>query len=419
MSLARAPIALAYVQTRFAHATLRSRADIERHQSRLWRRLAPTLARTPALTALAGQPLEAFPIIEPSDVRARPQDWNSLGFSAEEIECAAAAAERSGDGDVRDGVTAGFSTGSEGARGVFLSSPAERARYLGQSLAKLLPGNALRRRRIGLCLRADNALYRGVAKAGPFAFRFFNLSAAASERAREIEAFAPDILIAPSHVLADLAARAMSGSLRAPRFERLFFGAEPMGSAERVWIAAALGARPDPIYQATEGFLGAACREGTLHLNEDSIHFELERIGASTRRRPIITDLRRTSQPMVRVRLDDLIEPREQPCPCGSQLRAILPIEGRASDIWRWGETMLFPREIEDAIASAAPPPAEWCATGSPGGVSLAIDAMHADAARNALAALLARAGVDTPIETIRLAPSGTPKRRRVRWTDG
>ena len=42
------------------------------------------------------------------------------------------------------------------------------------------------------------------------------------------------------------------------------WGAEPMGVLERDWIGAALGVHPDPIYQATEGFLGAACPEGVL-----------------------------------------------------------------------------------------------------------------------------------------------------------
>jgi hypothetical protein len=190
----------------------------------------------------------------------------------------AEAAEHGDAGAVRPGVHAGFSTGTSGARGTFLSSKPERARYLGQCLAKLLPGSPLRRRRIGLCLRANNALYRDVANAGPFEFRFFSLDAPAQSRASEIEGFAPDIFVAPSHVLAELALLATEGKFRAPPFERLLYGAEPMGAWERVWITEALGARPDPIYQATEGFLGSACSRGVLHLNEDSIAFEFDPI---------------------------------------------------------------------------------------------------------------------------------------------
>lgn len=418
MSIRRANVLTAYLDTRIAMARLRTRADIERRQGKLWRKLAPTLTKTPALRTKAAAALNAFSIIEPAAIRARPADWNSLGLAADTIHAAAAGAEIDGTGEACAGVYAGFSTGSAGVRGVFLSSSAERARYLGQSLAKLLPADALlRRRRIGLCLRADNALYRDVANAGPFTFRYFPLAAGADERARDIQAFAPDIFIAPSHVLAELARFATAGAFSPPAFERLFYGAEPMSAAERAWIARVLGARPDPIYQATEGFLGAACKHGTLHLNEDSIVFEFERVHSSQRYRPIITDLRRTSQPIVRVRLDDLIEFLETPCPCGSSLRAIKPIEGRVSDVWRWGDSIIFPREIEDAMA-ATPPSIEWRASASHAGVTLACEDAHAQLAHAAITALLARAGASQPINMTSLFATGDAKRRRVRWAD-
>jgi len=419
VSINRLSVLRAYADTRMAHAMLRSRADIERHQNRLWRKLAPTIAATPALARLVGKPLSAFPVVDPVELRARLGDWNSLGLSEAEINDGAAAAEAGASGEVRSGVFAGFSTGSSGTRGAFLSSGEERARYMGQSLAKLLPGSLLRRRQIGLCLRANNALYRDVSRAGPFRFRYFSLADDAAARAREIEAFAPDIFIAPSHVLADIARRAEAGAFAPPRFERLYYGAEPMGAAERHGITQALGARPDPIYQATEGFLGAACKLGTLHLNEDSIAFEFERIGASDRYRPIITDLRRTSQPMVRVRLDDLVQFAEAPCACGSPLRAVAPIEGRIGDVWRWGDAVVFPREVEAAVSEALAPAADWRARASSSGAIVACAAQHANAARSALSALLEAAGAPVAIETEPFEADGAPKRRRVRWTDG
>ena len=236
------------------------------------------------------------------------------------------------------------------------------------------------------------------------------------QKAHNLEVFAPHIFIAPSFVLAELARLATARTYHPPKFERLFYGAEPMGDAERDWIGRALGVRPDPIYQATEGFLGAACAQGALHLNEDSIVFEFERIGASSRYRPIITDLKRTSQPMVRVRLDDLIEFTE--CPCSSALRAVRPIEGRVTDIWRWGDALIFPREIEDAISAAVGPSIDWRATASPQGVQLATSAEHAGRARDALALMLADASASAPITLVPFTPMSGPKRRRMRWSD-
>lgn len=402
-----------------AHAFLRSRADIERHQAGLWRKLAGTISATPALARLAGKPLADFSVVDAAEMRTRLGDWNSLGLSAAAINDGAEAAENGESGEVRDGVFAGFSTGSSGTRGAFLSGGDERARYMGQSLAKLLPGSLLRRRRIGLCLRANNALYREVSRAGPFTFQYFSLAAEPAERAREIETFAPDIFIAPSHVLADLARRANTGTFAASRFERLYYGAEPMGAAERDWVTQALSARPDPIYQATEGFLGAACKHGALHLNEDSIAFEFERVGSSDRYRPIITDLRRTSQPMVRVRLDDLVQLMDAPCACGSPLRAIEPIEGRIGDVWRWGDAVVFPREVETAISAALLPSDDWRAHATPAGVTLSCSSDRAEFAKTALSDLLRTAGASPPIGVAPFATDSAPKRRRVQWTDG
>jgi len=417
VSINRIAVVKTYIQTRMAHRILRTRADISRHQSRLWRRLTPSLAKTPALSAFAGKPLNAFPIIEPGDIRSRLGVWNSLGLNPDEITAGADAAERGEAGAVRPGVHAGYSTGSSGARGVFLSSRTERALYLGQSLAKLLPDPPLRRRRIGLCLRADNALYRDVANAGPFEFRFFGLAVPADERAREIETFAPDIFVGPSHVLAQLAAMAIARKFRAPRFERLFYGAEPMGALERDLITGALGARPDPIYQATEGFLAAACRHGTLHLNEDSIAFDFEPAGGD-RFRLIVTDLRRTSQPIVRVRLDDIVQFQNAPCPCGSSMQAIEPVEGRVGDIWRWNKVCIFPRQVENAVSEALSAQEEWRAVASPTGVQLACNAARVDTARAALAKLLTEAGVTRQVTAHLLPAQTSPKRRRVQWAN-
>lgn len=420
MSIDRLAVLKAYVGTRQAHAQLRTRADIERRQARLWRKLTPVIAETPALKTLAGQPLHAFPIVTPSQLRAEFESWNTLGLKQHEAIAAADAAERGESGEVAPGVTAGFSTGTSGSRGLFLASRKERARYLGQALAKLLPGDALfRRRRIALCLRADSALYRDVSNAGPFEFRFFELGTPADNRARELSKFAPHVLVAPSHVIADLGQRAESGAFSVTGLQRLYYGAEPMGDAEREWLTSAFGVRPDPIYQATEGFLGAACRHGSLHLNEDSLIIERSPAPGNGRFHPIITDLRRTSQPVVRVQLDDLLQPLSAPCSCGSPLLAVRGVEGRLADLWRWSGAIIPPRDVEAALSAALGPRADWQATGSATGVRLEAGPEDAPHGATAIAALLESRGVSKPAVTGPMKPMEGFKRRRVRWSDG
>ncbi len=416
MSISRIGVLGAYLDTRRAHARLRTRAEIAQRQAKLWHALTPVIERTPALRAIAGASLERFPVVRPHDIRERFEDWNTLGLTREAAYAAAADAECGGAGDVAPGVSAGFSTGTSGMRGVFLASRAERSRYLGQALAKLLPWDGLvRPRRIALCLRADSALYRDVRNAGPFQFRFLKLGVPVDKLKHELAAFDPHVFVAPSHVLAELA----RGGFAFESLERMFYGAEPMGEGERLWIEHAFGARPDPIYQATEGFLGAACARGTLHLNEDSLVIERTPVPGTNRFAPIVTDLRRTTQAMVRVQLDDLLEPVDAPCPCGSALLAVRGVEGRIEDLWRWGEVVIAPHEVEDVVSRAVGAEVDWRAVGGPAGVHVEAGGAHAGAATAAVEALLAERGVRSPVGAEAMAPLEDFKRRRVRWRHG
>ncbi len=409
-------IARTWMATQFDRLGLRTRADVERRQKALWRRLQPVLARTPAVAAYAGRPLGDFPISTPGQVRSAFAEWNTLSLDEASAMAAAQAAEEGREGGLPGGVTAGFSTGSSGSRGLFLASPAERAAYVGHALARFLPLKApLQPLRIALCLRADSALYRDVGGAGRVSFEFIGLDTPTDQRMARLHAFQPDVLIAPSHVLADVA-RCIQRGAQWP-LRRLFYGAEPMGEGERDWIGQRLGLRPDPIYQATEGFLGAACRFGTLHLNEDVLIVERDPIPGTNRCRPIGTDLRRVSQPVVRLRLDDLLEPAG-PCRCGSPLLAVQGVEGRYEDLWRWGDQVIPPRDVENALVDALGPQQDWRVTASPGRVVVEVDPATAPVAIGALDRLLSN--VETR-PTIVVGPPpiwDQPKRRRIRWSD-
>lgn len=415
----RKAIAAAWLDARWSALTLRQRRDVEARQARLWRRMQPVVAATPAIAHLSGQPLNRFPIMEPRELRARFADWNTLGLTRDQAEAAALDAEAGRDSEVAPGVAAGFSTGSSGTPGLFLNSVSERAAYLGHLLARLLPMSDLcRPLRIALCLRADNRLYQDVGRTGRIRFLFVGLGDDPTARFDRLHAFRPEILIAPPHVLADLARRTQSPD-QAWSLRRLFYGAEPMGEAERAWIGSVLGTRPDPLYQATEGFIAAPCRHGTLHLNEDVLIVEREPVLGTDRFVPIITDLRRTSQPMIRVRLGDLVQPIERRCACGSPLTAIHSVEGRLEDLWRWPGVTLPPRVVETAVSMAVAPDIDWRATASREGVVVEAEGAQIDTAAEALSRLLTAHNIDRPVTPLPQAPVHGIKRRRVRWSGG
>lgn len=402
-----------YARTRCAMAMSPER--LARHRARQWAALKPALARTPALAGFAEQPLDRFPIVEPADLRADYGRWNSLSLTDAELRAMADAAEA---GEGGGPLSVGWSTGSAGgARGLFIADAVERADYIGQSLARLLPfRDLLRRQRLALHLRANSALYSD-AGARRLAFKHLPLDQEVSATIAGLRAFAPTILIAPPHRLIAFA----DAGAAFPALRHLFYGSEPMSSAERAHVAERIGLEPRPIYQATEGFLGAGCRHGRLHLNDHALEIELEPVPGTPGFRPIITDLRRRSQPVVRLRGDDYLELEADACSCGFAGRVIAPVAGRVGDIWRLGDHAVPPGRIVAAIEGALGGIYRWQAIGSRREIQLRVapdcpEDLHARAAER----LAQEITNEMPIRRVRDLPAWTgPKRRKIVWSDG
>jgi putative adenylate-forming enzyme len=248
---------------------------------------------------------------------------------------------------------------------VFVVSPAERAQWAGSLLARLLPDGLFARERVALLLRADNALYRAV-RTPWLQFRFFDLLAAWQPTLDALALWQPSILVAPAQVLRALALAVREGRLQL-RPKLVISVAEVLEPQDRVLLAQAFPrhqTRLAEVYQATEGFLGSSCAHGTLHLNEDHLIIEPQWLDEE-RFVPVVTDLLRQTQPIVRYRLDDVLVQRRTPCPCGSPLRAIERIEGRCDDMLllpaRQGRpVMVFADALARTLAQALPLEADY-----------------------------------------------------------
>src|SRR5690606_21151317 len=165
-------------------------------------------------------------------------------------------------------------------------------------------------------LRADNTLYETVASRA-VSFRYFDVFGDLDAHVRDLADYRPSLLVAPPSVLLRLAAEADAGRLARPYPQKVYSVAEVLEEADARRIQASLEQeRIHQIYQCTEGFLAHTCPHGTIHLNEDTLIFEAEELG-DDRFVPIITDLRRRAQPIVRYRLGDILRRRTDPCPCG------------------------------------------------------------------------------------------------------
>jgi putative adenylate-forming enzyme len=317
---------------------------------------------------LGDRPLEQWremPLTDKASMMARWTELVTVPVTREQAFEVALRAESDRDFSQEiAGYTVGLSSGTTGTRGLFLASAAERMEWAGAAIAKVLPDRwpGLRAQRVAFFLRANSKLYESVG-GRRIRFVFFDLFRPMSEHLPPLQELDPTILIAPPSVLGLLACARLEGRLQiAPHTVVSVAEVLELDDAEK--IRRAFGPIVHQVYQATEGLLGSTCREGTLHLAEDVLLFEAEPCGPDGRFHPILTDYRRRSQPIVRYRLDDVLVPRQTPCPCGSAMLAIERIEGRSDDALllegERGHVRIFPDFVRRAVMLSSPGIADW-----------------------------------------------------------
>ena len=348
------------------------RDALRAHQARRLRWLLPAVAALPYYCGAGLDPtatLEAFPIIDRQIQRAHFAALNTrgleLGAAAALADSAAqnpaaqnpatqnsaaqnrAARNASDPGGRGAGLTAGWSSGTSGERGLFLADRRERALFAAAMLARLLPGALLapREDRVALFLRSDSALYHGV-ESRRLRLEHFSLAADLEESVSRLAAFAPTLVIAPPRVLRQLDWESLPGGVPL----RVYAAAERLDEIDASPLRAALGARLHQIYQASEGHLGQTCALGTLHLNEDLLLVEREWL--DTRRFvPVVTDLYRRTQPLVRYRMSDILAVRS--CTCGSPMAAV-EVVGRREEVFRSASGPVYPDQLAAALRRLA-----------------------------------------------------------------
>ncbi|HEY7355465.1 MAG TPA: F390 synthetase-related protein [Ktedonobacterales bacterium] len=285
--------------------------------------------------------------------------FNTCGISREAAMDVALRAERTRDfRPTLDGITVGLSSGTSGHRGLFVASPAEQAGWAGAILARTLhrfQGHL----RVAFFLRSNNQLYEQIG--GLFIqFRYFDLMLPLADAIAALNDFQPHIIVGPPSLLGYLAEARGRGFLRALP-ERLISVAEVLEPQDRDQLAVAFDAPVHQIYQCTEGLLAVSCAAGSLHLQEDIVAMQFEPLAGDDGERvtPILTDLWRRTQPIIRYRLNDVLQLDPQPCRCGSSFRVIRAIEGRCDDICHFesragGTRPFFPDTIRRMVLLAS-----------------------------------------------------------------
>ncbi len=403
----------AYARTVALAARLSSREQIRRHQDRQCIRLTQHALKTIPFYRKAGPRFEDFPIIDKALQQSRFEEFNQPGISLDEV----IKAIEAGRDQVR-GHFVGQSTGTSGNRGRFVISAAERFVWLGTIVAKTMPDALMRRRRVALALPGFSTLYRSAGRGSHIQLAFFDLALGIQKWRDDLVHFRADAIVAPPKVLRVLAEQGVLAGVEP------FSGAEVLDPLDRVVIEHATGRKVREIYMATEGLFGVGCRHGTLHLAEDVVRFEWEALPGSSLVVPIVTDMVRRVQPMIRHRMNDLVELSDRSCPCGSAFQAVTRIHGRVDDLFKFdgpqGPIIVTPDILRNAVVDADPRIDDFrIRQRRDGHVVVSLDAalpdeVH-DKARLSLEKVLRRLGAEVLVEAARgMTPRFDRKLRRV-----
>ena len=298
-----------------------------------------------------------LPIMDKEQMMAAFSDLNIAGISRDEAIAFAVEAEKGRNFSPElNGITIGLSTGTSGRQGIFMASENERAQWTAMMMIRVLKPSVFKKQRIAFFLRANSNLYSSI-RSRLFDFSYFDIFRPMPELLAQLQQYQPHILAAQPSVLMEVCRQVRQGKL-AIRPGAVISFAEVLHHDDKKYIEATLHVAIREVYQCMEGFLGCTCAHGTMHLNEDIVYIEKEFID-DTRFYPVITDFTRTTQAMVRYRLNDVLKLKKDPCACGSSFTALECIEGRSDDVLlfrnRQGAVVrLFPDVLSRKIAWSA-----------------------------------------------------------------
>lgn len=329
-------ILLNYFRIRYLRR-FKTRQSLENHQfTKLRSHLEWIRDHSPYFSKLLkGDVIEAWKKLPHMNKKVMMENFDTMNTAKVKLEDAyriAIQAEETRDFSPTIGsVTVGLSSGTSGQRGIFMATDQERRRYAGTILAKALPRGILHGEKIALFMRANSNLYSSVGSRR-IQFEFFDLITPFDEHTSRLNHYQPSILLAPPSMLRKLADAFEIGKLKISPF-RIYSVAEVLDPLDQKILEQKFKQKIHQIYQATEGFLAITCSRGVLHLNEDCLIIEKFWVDEKNRKfMPLITDFSRSTQPIIKYCLNDILTEKETPCECGSPLTALESIEGRKDD---------------------------------------------------------------------------------------
>ena len=327
--------------------------NIKKIQKIRWNLLLKKISHSPFYKSYTTSPFENFPVLEKKDFLKNFDLINTKSIKYVNAVKVALKAEntRNFKPSIND-ITVGLSTGTSGNKSVFLASENERAYWTAAVIDRVI-GWSFKKRKIAFFLRANSNLYESV-NSKWINFNFFDLLISNEKNLERLQSLDPTILVAQTSMLLVIADAVQNKGLKINP-DKIISVAEVLSNEDKGYLEKIFCKKIHQVYQCNEGFLAHTCEKGNLHFNEDFLIIEKEYLDTEKKRfYPIITDLERITQPVIRYKLDDIIHEKFD-CDCSLNSTAIEMIEGRKDDALKFlnsmgKEVVVFPDFIRRAI---------------------------------------------------------------------
>ncbi|MCF8253743.1 MAG: adenylate synthase, partial [Bacteroidia bacterium] len=291
--------------------------DFSRLQKRRWNKQVKRLRQSYFYKSnqYSSKKLLDFPIVNKATFMEHFDEINTCGINLKDALNTAINAEYSRDfSPIINGITVGLSTGTSGNKGCFLVSENERALWVACVLDRVI-GFSFRKRKVAFFLRANSNLYESV-KSRLLEFHYFDILENQDENLKKLKDLQPDIIVAQPSLLLLIASGIEKGNINLSPTQVISI-AEVLTPEDKSYLEKIFRQTIHQVYQCTEGLLATTCRFGTLHFNEDFLIIEKHFVNEEQNKfHPIITDLFRISQPIIRYELNDIVTLKNS-CACG------------------------------------------------------------------------------------------------------
>ncbi|NHJ46935.1 MAG: hypothetical protein FK733_04025 [Asgard group archaeon] len=304
-----------------------------------------------------------LPTVNKKTMMDNISDYNTVGLSKQQLIDFTNRIEKEQNYNERlESYNVAMSSGTSGNRGIVITSPKEE-KYLQAAFFARFSFPRIFRIKWAFLLRITTPAFQ-VKRFGQ-ELTHISLQLTHEKILDKLQKFRPNILSAPPSMLKILAKDITEGRLKI-KPKRVVSYAEVLEPEVKLELEEIFNTQIHQIYQGSEGSIGLTCKCGSLHVNEDLVKLQLLNKDDSLTQpgnpcfQSIVTDLHKTSQPIIRFELNDIITISPDRCQCGSNFRVIEQIMGRADDLF-WSKRKdteelqyIYPDYIRRAIISSS-----------------------------------------------------------------